>query len=182
MMSLDLRWTTELTPADYAELGVLFDGEYAAEWGPWNPKRGYGYAAGELHALARRGGQLLGYAASARRFVGVGAKEVVIAGTGGVLTRKDVRGMGIGRQVLAALQDASRSAAPADFGFLGCREEAVPFYQSCGYVRIHSLVLDVSPRDAMTVAKGHGPTMICPGIRPVDAWPEGTIDLRGLPW
>jgi aminoglycoside 2'-N-acetyltransferase I len=182
MTAVELRWTTELTPDDYADLASLFDSEYVDEWGPWNPKRGYGFARGELHALARLDGQLLGYAASARRFVGVGSDELVIAGTGGVLTRKDARGAGVGNAVLSALQSASRGCAPADFGFLGCREEVVPFYESCGYVRIHSLVLDVSPRDAMTLARSHGPTMICGGVRSVDDWPEGAIDLRGLPW
>lgn len=182
MTSIELRWTTELTPVDYADMAALFDSEYADEWGPWDPKQGYGYAQGELHALARRDGQLLGYAASARRFIGVGTDELLIAGTGGVLTRKDARGIGVGRKVLLALQDTSRSCAPADFGLLGCREEVVTFYESCGYTRIHSLILDVSPRDAMTVVRSHGPTMICAGTRSADDWPEGTIDLRGLPW
>lgn len=127
MTSIELRWTTELTPVDYADMAALFDSEYADEWGPWDPKQGYGYAQGELHALARRDGQLLGYAASARRFIGVGTDELLIAGTGGVLTRKDARGIGVGRKVLLALQDTSRSCAPADFGLLGCREEVVTF-------------------------------------------------------
>lgn len=182
MTAVELRWTTELMPADYFGLAALFDSEYGDEWGPWNPKQAYGYARGELHALARRDGQLLGYAASARRFIGVGSEELVIAGTGGVLTRKDARGAGVGREVLSALQAASRSCAPADFGFLGCREEVVPFYESCGYARIHSPVLDLSPQDAMTVVRSYGPAMICAGTRPVDDWPEGAIDLRGLPW
>lgn len=182
MPSVELCWTTELTRDDYAEKAVLCDSEYAATWGPWDPRAGYGYARGDLHALVRRDGQLLGYAASARRFIGVGAEEVLIAGTGGVLTRKDARGTGIGRMLLTELQGASRGIAPADFGFLGCREEIVPFYEACGYTRVEAPILDVSPQDAMTVVKGHGPTMICPGTRATGSWPAGTIDLRGLPW
>lgn len=94
----------------------------------------------------------------------------------------DARGAGVGSEVLSALQEAVRGYAPADFGFLGCREEVVPFYESCGHARIHSLVLDVSPRDAITLVRSHGPTVICAGTRSVDDWPEGAIDLRGLPW
>jgi len=40
MTSVELRWTTELTPADYADLAALFDSEYADEWAPgsnWSP-------------------------------------------------------------------------------------------------------------------------------------------------
>jgi aminoglycoside 2'-N-acetyltransferase I len=182
MLTVDLLWTTNLTPGDYADMAGLFDSEYAADWGPWDPKHGYGYAAGELHALARRDGQLLGYAATARRFVGVGAGEVLVAGTGGVITRKDCRGTGIGRQVLSALRDANCSFAPAHFGLLGCREEVVPFYRACGYTRVHSAIVDVSPLDAVTVSRSQGPTMICAGTEPVHMWPAGAIDLRGLPW
>jgi aminoglycoside 2'-N-acetyltransferase I len=107
---------------------------------------------------------------------------VLIAGTGGVITRNDARGTGVGRQVLATLQEANRKFAPADFGFLGCREEVVPFYEACGYKRVHQLTMDISPQDAMTVLKSHGPTMICAGTKPVSRWPEGIINLRGLPW
>ena len=49
-----LRWATELTPSDVADLAALLDREYAAAWGPWHPRTGYGYAPGELHVLARR--------------------------------------------------------------------------------------------------------------------------------
>jgi aminoglycoside 2'-N-acetyltransferase I len=182
MISVDLRWTTELTSSDYEELGRLFDSEYEEGWGQWSPKTGYGYARGELHALARSRGQLLGYAATARRFIGVGPKEVLIAGTGGVITRKDARGTGVGRQVLAALQEANREFAPVEYGFLGCREEVVPFYEACGYTRLNQLTIDVSPQDAMTVIRSDGPTLICAGTKPISSWPDGTIDLRGLPW
>lgn len=102
MTSVEFRCTTELTSADYADLAALFDSEYADLGGPWNPKHGYGYAQGELHDLARRDGQPLGHAASARRFIVVGTDEPLIAGTGGILTRRDVRGTGIGTEVLSA--------------------------------------------------------------------------------
>lgn len=137
MTSIELHWTTELTPADYADMAALFDSENAGEWGPWDPKQGHGYAPGELHALARRDGQLLGYA-----------------------------GTGVGRKVLLALQDTSSSCAPADFGFLGCREEVVPFYESCGYARIDSLMLDVSARAAMTDVRRTLTVRKMPGFAP----------------
>jgi aminoglycoside 2'-N-acetyltransferase I len=116
VIDIELLWATQLRPNDHAEMASLFDGEYAPEWGPWNPKGGYGYAGSELHSLARMDGRLVGHAASARQFVGVGDGEVVIAGVGGVITRREARGKGIGRAVLAALQEAIGSFAPADFG------------------------------------------------------------------
>lgn len=182
MASVELRWTTELSAVDYADMAVLFDNEYAEDWGPWDAKRGYGYARGELHCFARAGGELVGYAASARRFICVGEEEVIVAGVGGVLTGAASRGQGVGRDVIHALQEAMRGLAPADFGLLGCRTEVVPFYKSCGFTLIESAIRDVSPRDAMTVIESGGPTLICAGTKPVESWPEGTVDLRGLPW
>lgn len=179
---IELRWTTGLTSEDHAAMAALFDAVYLDGWGPWDPRRGYGYARGELHALARSAGRLVGYATSARRFVGVGDREVVIAGTGGVVTSPESRRRGVGRAVVRALQEANRGLAPAQFGFLGCREEVVPFYESCGFRRIGALVRDVSPRDATSVVESRGPTMICAGTEPLDAWPDGPIDLRELPW
>ncbi|MEV7662485.1 GNAT family N-acetyltransferase [Paenarthrobacter sp. NPDC089316] len=86
-------------------MSALFDAEYEADWGPWNAKAGCGFPRGELHCFTREGSKLIGYAASARRFVGVGVKDLVVAGVGGVLTSAASRGRGIGRKVIYALQE-----------------------------------------------------------------------------
>jgi aminoglycoside 2'-N-acetyltransferase I len=181
-MRLDLRWSTQLTADDHADIAALFDAEYAGGWGSWDPRSRYGYAESHLHVLARAGGRLVGHGSSARRVIGVGDREVVIAGTGGLLTSPDRRGTGVGRAVLGALQEASRTSAPAHFGLLGCREEVVPFYESCGFVRVEARIRDLSPQDGRTVVESDGPTLVCAGTRPVEEWPDGVIDLRGLPW
>jgi hypothetical protein len=36
--------------------------------------------------------------------------------------------------------------------------------------------------DARTVREGHWPTFVRAGRRDLPDWPEGLIDLRGLPW
>jgi len=182
MPSVELCWTTELTRNDYAEIAVLCDSEYAATWGPWDPRVGYGYARGELHALVRRDGQLLGYAASARRFIGVGAEEVLIAGTGGVLTRKDGVGPASAGCCSPNCKAPAATSLPPISGSSDAAKKSSLFYEACGFTRVEAPILDVSPKDAMTVVKSHGPTLICPGTKATDSWPEGTIDLRGLPW
>lgn len=88
----------------------------------------------------------------------------------------------MGRSLLTTLQHSSHMCAPADFGLLGCREEVVAFYEGCGYTRINTVIRDISPRDGATVVESRGPTMICSGTRSAASWPEGVIDLRGLPW
>lgn len=182
MTNVDLVWETQLTAENREDMAGLFDGEYLEEWGPWEPKGGYGYAPLELHALVYDGVRLVGHAGSARRFIQVGPAEVLVAGIGGVVTASDARRRGVGKAMLGALREASRTSAKAEFGLLGCREEVVGFYQNCGFMRVHNIVRDLSPRDAATVVESRGPTLIHSGMRPAEEWPTGTVDLRRLPW
>ncbi len=84
--------------------------------------------------------------------------------------------------MLAALGEASRTWAAADFNLLGCREEVTGFYKSCGFVRVANPVRDISPDDGASVVQGPGPTLVSPGTKSMGEWPEGLVDLRGLPW
>ena len=82
---------------------------------------------------------VVGHVGTQRRMIVVGDHDVLVAGTGGVLVLPSHRGQGLGVQLLAEAQDAARSTAPADYGYLGCREEVVPFYESCGYKRLEAV-------------------------------------------
>ena len=178
-----LVWHEELTGGQLYQLEQLFNAEYRADEGAWNPDASYGYAPAELHVLAVEGGRVVGHVGTQRRMIFVGDHEVLVAGTGGVLVCPSHRGQGLGVQLLAAAQDAARSIAPADYGYLGCREEVVPFYESCGYKRI-----EVTERFRSRDGSGHtveetgAPVMVCSGTRDVDTWPNGRIDLRGRCW
>lgn len=118
-----------------------------------------------------------------RRQISVGDQEVTIAGTGGVLILPNYRKYGLGRKLLFALQEASRTIAPVEYGYLGCREEVVPFYEASGYKRIHATERFVSDDDQITVIEHTGsPIMICSGTKDLKEWPTGTIDIRGMAW
>lgn len=178
-----LVWHRELTPEQTDQLGQLFDAEYGTDEGPWNPDAPYGYAPAELHVVAVEGGRVVGHVGTQRRMISVGDHDVLVAGTGGVLVSPSHRGQGFGARLLAAAQDAARSIAPADYGYLGCREGVVPFYESCGYKRIE-VTERYRPRDGsgQMVEETGAPVMVCSGTREVESWPEGRIDLRGRCW
>lgn len=78
----------ELSRADLAGLQSLFDHEYLADYGTWSPESPYGYAGHDVHVIVRNGGTVVGHVGWARRVIGVGDREVVIAGVGGVLVRR----------------------------------------------------------------------------------------------
>ena len=90
----------------------------------------------------------------------MGVCDVAVAGTGGVLVRKESRGIGLGAALMRRAQAAMRSfdvpgKPKAEFGYLGCRPEVVPFYQATGWRRIDVVERHVSMGEKR-VSKGQG--------------------------
>ena len=78
----------------------------------------------------------------------VGGDEVEIAGVGGVLISDVVRGERVGRRLMDSAAESMKTAGGVAFGYLGCREEVVSFYTSCGWTRISCEAFDRSVRPA----------------------------------
>lgn len=171
----------ELSESETAALGALFDREYLADHGPWGLDGPYGYSPADVHTLAYVGGVLAGHVGFQRRTITVGGAEVVVTGTGGVLVDASARGNGLGQRLMSRAQQAMRADMRVDFGYLGCREDVVRFYESAGWRRVQAIERHVSILDSRRIVVSvDGPVLILP-IRERD-WPRGDIDLRGTPW
>lgn len=172
----------ELTEADLGEFRQLFDSEYLEEFGQWDPDRPYGYASHDFHVMARIDGRIAGHVGWAVREVVVGAETVAIAGVGGVLVSDEARGKHLGVALMEQAERSMSDHAGVAFGYLGCREQVVPFYESCGWIRITAREKSAG-RDGEAVVQEPGPPIL---IRPISAslesWPNGDIDLRGRAW
>ncbi len=83
---------SDLSRRELECLRDLFDGEYFREHGPWDPDAPYGYAPADVHVVASSDGRLLGHVGFQLRSIAVGVCDVAVAGTGGVLVRKESRG------------------------------------------------------------------------------------------
>lgn len=170
-----------LSATQLAALGDLFDAEYAMTHGPWNPDRPYGYSPADVHVMVSVGPTMIAHVGFQRRSIGVGAQDVMVAGTGGVLAHPRRRGSGLGRRMMARAQQAMCDDPLVEFGYLGCRQEVVPFYESSGWRRIDALEQHVSMTDPTeTVESASGPILIYGAGG--SQWPRGDIDLRGTPW
>jgi aminoglycoside 2'-N-acetyltransferase I len=112
----------------------------------------------------------------------VGTADVVVAGTGGVLIDDWSRGTGLGRRVMRRAQKVMREKPGADFGFLGCRKEVVPFYESVGWVHVYATERCLSRADQriIVVTQG-GPILICSAQRDASEWPEVTSIFGARP-
>ena len=117
-----------------------------------------------------------------RRLVGIDDREVLVAGVGEVATHPDRQGRGLGRRLMAELRRVLTTKTPTDFGYLGCREEVVGFYERVGWHRINQKTREIDPKSGeWTVSEE--PTLILPATAPLSAWPrEGAINLRGMWW
>jgi predicted N-acetyltransferase YhbS len=124
---------------------------------------------------------LLAHLEFERRTVLVGDQEVPIAGTGEVAVHPTRQGQGLGCRLMHELRRILRTEVPASFGFLGCRDEVVDFYEHTGWVRIDRPTRYLRPNDTAWVTD-LGPNLILPALAPADAWPDGDVDLRGMPW
>ena len=165
---------SDLSRCELECLRDLFDGEYFREHGPWDPDAPYGYAPADVHVVVSSGGRLLGHVGFQLRSIAVGVCDVAVAGTGGVLVRKESRGIGLGAALMRRAQASMRSfdvpgKPKAEFGYLGCRPEVVPFYQATGWRRIDVVERHVSMGEKR-VSKGQGNAV---GKGPGDAVGKG---------
>lgn len=173
---------SELTAEVEGGLRGLFDAEYGQDFGGWDPELPYGYAPHDVHVVARQGRRIVGHVGWARRTIGVGVHEIVIAGVGGVLVSDDVRGQRCGERLMSRAASTMSDAGGIDFGYLGCREEVVEFYRSCGWVRISAAERSTG-RAGQAVSDPPGqPLLVHPIEASLTSWPDGDIDLRGRAW
>ena len=171
----------ELTRGDLAGLRTLFDAEYLDEFGDWNPEEPYGYAPHDAHVMASRGDVTVGHVGWARRSIGVGERNVVIAGVGGVLVAETARGLRLGEQLMRTAVASMRDAGDIEFGYLGCREEVVPFYQFCGWRRVAAVERSLNRAGVPSIDPPGQPLLVLP-LDSTLRWPDGDIDLRGRAW
>ncbi|WP_141494247.1 GNAT family N-acetyltransferase [Kytococcus schroeteri] len=171
----------ELTAEHLAGLRELFDAEYLDSHGEWHPTQPYGYAGHDVHVIALQGQQVQGHVGWERRTIEVGGTPVTVAGTGGVLVNPRVRGTGLGRRLMAHAADAMRQGPDISFGYLGCREDVVPFYRSCGWKRIRATER-YTGRDGRETLQKPGPPLLVLPLRSGTKWPSGPVDLRGRCW
>ncbi len=172
-----------LSTSDVAALRTLFEREYAADLGPWNPDAPYGYSPADLHTMVFDDDELVAHVGHQLRTITVGGAPITVAGTGGVLVDAGWRGTGVGKRVMRHAQDAMQANPSISFGYLGCRDAVVAFYEATGWHRIHVVEHCESWSEPGTTITAHdSPILIYPVRSALQDWPQGEVDLLGTPW
>lgn len=122
-------------------------------------------------------GQLAGRLAVLDRQVSVGGEIIRVGGIGGVATKPDFRHRGVASIMLSRAAKFMKDDLCMEFGLLLCRHEVSPVYAKLGWTPVPGPT--TFSRGEVAATYPHD-TMILPFA--AKAWPQGPIDMLGLPW
>ena len=111
------------------------------------------------------------------RVARVGHHEVKLGGIGNIATKVEWRQRGYASEALKVAQDFLREPLGVDFGLMIATQEMVPHYEKVGWAVVADS-MSIEQPDGQT--KLNYPVLVLPVCK--QEWPEGPIDLRGLPW
>jgi GNAT superfamily N-acetyltransferase len=139
--------------------------------------QGIEWSSSTWMGIALLGDQLVAQLGLLKREILVGDKPVTVCGVGGVATHPDWQKKGFATQLLRATQIFMSAELKVHFGLLICADETAPVYAGCGWQPVAQALLYHQDGERHSL-----PTMVM--ILPLsdEPWPEGEIDLCGLPW
>jgi len=111
------------------------------------------------------------------RTVMVGGQSVRLGGIGNVATKVEWRKRGYARSALKMAQNFLRDPLKVDFGMMIATDQMVPRYVKLGW-KVAAQSMWIEQPDGKTTL--NFPVMVLPVC--MQEWPEGGIDLCGLPW
>jgi aminoglycoside 2'-N-acetyltransferase I len=135
----------------------------------WQPKR--------WHVFLEADGELTSHVGLLSHVVKVGGEPVAVGGVGGVVTRGDAHGRGYATEAMRFAASYMCEQLEVDFGMLFCRDLLVNFYRKLGWQLLEERALVEQPTGKIPLPFNVF-VLPCRGR----AWPQGSIDLDGLPW
>jgi predicted N-acetyltransferase YhbS len=131
--------------------------------------------------IARLNGEMIGRSAVVTREVRVGGQILTIMGIAGLIVRDDQRLQGLGKELMAATMNFVQKS-PVPFCVLMCNLDLEKFYSPYGFKTIPGQNAVFSQPDGKIheYKPHHGVTMVFQ--KPGRVWPEGLLDLQGLPF
>lgn len=122
-------------------------------------------------------GELASTLAITLRAARVGGTVVRLAGIGNLMTLPPWRGRGLATRAMEEAARFMRESLQVEFGFLLCSADLVPYYRALGWRPLDAPVCFDQPsgpqrweQEALVLASSN------------QTWPDGTVDLCGLPW
>jgi predicted acetyltransferase len=111
------------------------------------------------------------------RTVKVGKVSVKLGGIGNIATKVEWRKQGFATTALKVAQEFLNDPLQVDFGLMIATQEMVSRYEKVGWKQVARSLLIEQPTGKTTL---NYPVMVLPVGK--QEWPDGVIDLCGLPW
>ncbi len=137
----------------------------------------YQWSDADWHVMVHIDGSLVSYVAIVERVGAVDERPVRLGGVGAVATLPEWRGRGLASVAMEKAAAFMDYELGVEFGLLLVDEATVPFYRRLGWELVPGPLVFDQPGGKVTFPDL---TMVLPFAG--REWPQGTIDLRGLPW
>jgi predicted acetyltransferase len=168
-LTIEIKPENDLPPERKAALDRMFNKEFGRD--------SLVYAGAEWYAVGLLEESLIGRVGILERTISVGQELLPAGGICGVVTAPEFRRHGIASAMLEESVFFIKNNLHLPFALLTCRSELEVFYQKLGWKTVTGPTVFTQPDGLLTC---RGLTMVTElGSR---VWPEGPIDLRGLPW
>jgi len=146
-------------------------------------KEGIEWASSEILVLAWDDDEWGGHVGILRRTIEVGGTEVTVGGVGGVMTRPDMRGRGLGKAALRHAGDVICNEMGADAGMLYCLPTMQGYYGAAGWYELQRQITYHQSDGAHVLDTRSHQTdsamfLPCNGF----VFPHGPIDVQGKLW
>jgi aminoglycoside 2'-N-acetyltransferase I len=171
-MDIEFFLKDELTPVQRRDLTALMEEAFKDDG-----DHGYAWAQPNMHALGYANRKLACNAGILDREILVGDRRIFVAGVTDVATNVFFRGQGCAQIVMKAVENHLKMEGRYRFALLFCNAGLLPLYESCGYCRIEAPLFIHSDGRRMRIDEIK---MFLPLTG--EEWPQGEIDLLGLPW
>lgn len=111
------------------------------------------------------------------RTIRVGDQAVHVGGIGNIATKVEWRKRGYATAALNVAVDFLRDPMRVDFGLMIATEKMIPGYEKKGW-KVVSQSMQIEQPDGKRAFSI--PVMVLPVVK--QEWPDGVIDVCGLPW
>jgi GNAT superfamily N-acetyltransferase len=169
---VEIRAADSLTEPERAQFLRLRD---QIDVGP--PVLRYHFAPKPWRVLVWKGEQLVSHVGIVERTISVAARPIKVGGIASVGTHPDHRGRGFAAAAMNEAMTFICGALGAESGFLLCRDHVTGFYRRLGWGPVAGPVVFDQPEGRITWP-------LAAMARPCHKthWPQGAVDLCGLPW
>ena len=177
MRRLEVAHTGQIAPAVLAQAHRLLVEVFASD----DPEEAFGdddweHCLGGLHALLWEGDALVGHAALVQRRLLHRGRALRTGYVEGVGVRADRRRLGLGGQLMAALEQVARGSY--ELAALGSTDEGLPFYASRGWQVWPGPTSALTPDGVVRTPDDDGAVLVLPLSAPLDPQAALTCDWR----